>query len=148
MLDFLEPWLVQPRAAVTIPLYNRVMLVSPFDRTEFSSRLSKISPTLDPITGIRFGSVRIRRCSSARQRRLLSLAQFGCRFLQTAHIHPPGRLGFACSSSLHRAYVIELTSDRIPALIQTAQSGSYLPDSIDRRGRGNQERCFLRRSSS
>ena len=117
-LDFLEPWLMQPRAAVTIPLYNRVILVRPFDRTVFSGRPSKISQTLDPIAGIQFrlrrggidqrwpsGSVCIRRCSSARQGRLLSLAQFGCRLLQTAHIHPPRRLGFACSSSLHRAYV-------------------------------------------
>jgi hypothetical protein len=40
-LDFLEPWLMQPRAAVTIPLYNRVILVRPFDRTVFSSRPSR-----------------------------------------------------------------------------------------------------------
>ena len=76
-LDFLEPWLMQPRAAVTIPLYNRVILVRPFDRTVFSSRPSKISQALDTITGIQFrvgsrglhqpwslGTVCVSRCSS------------------------------------------------------------------------------------
>jgi len=122
-LDFLEPWLMQPRAAVTIPLYNRVILVRPFDRTVFSSRPSKISQPLDPIAGIQFrllrggidqrwpsGSVCVRRCSSARQGRLLSLAQFVDFFKPLIFIPPggsasPAHLLFIERTSLHRCYV-------------------------------------------
>ena len=153
-LDFLEPWLMQPRAAVTIPLYNRVILVRPFDRTVFSSQPSKISQTLDPIAGIQFrllrggidqrwpsGSVCVRRCSSARQGRLLSLAQFGCRLLQTAHIHPPGgsaspaHLLFIERTSLPGCYVGPDPCADPNCSVLKPPSG--LDRQIDRRGRGN-----------
>jgi hypothetical protein len=73
--------------------------------SEFSGRLSKITQALYSITGTQFrvgsrgldkrwslGSVCISRCSSARERRLRSFAQFGCQFIDTAHIALPQKL--------------------------------------------------------
>jgi hypothetical protein len=54
LADFPEPWLVQSHATAIIPLYKCVVFVRLLDRTEFSSRLSEISQTLDAITGIQF----------------------------------------------------------------------------------------------
>jgi len=75
--DFLEPWLVQSHSTVIIPLYKRIVFVGLLNRSELSSRLSKISQALDAITGIQFrvgskgldqwwpvGSVCLSRCSS------------------------------------------------------------------------------------
>jgi hypothetical protein len=54
LADLLEPRLVKPLATVVIPLYKRVVFVRLLNCTEFSSRLSEISQTLDAITGIQF----------------------------------------------------------------------------------------------
>ena len=110
--DLLEPRLVQSHSTVIIPLYKRIVVIGLLNCSEFSSRLSKISQALDAITGIQFrvgsrgldkrwplGSVRVSRCSSMRQRRLRSFAQFGYQLIDTAHISLPQRLFFACSSA-------------------------------------------------
>ena len=55
LADLLEPRLVQSRAMVVIPLYKRVVFVRFLNCSEFPSRLSKISQTLNAITGIQFG---------------------------------------------------------------------------------------------
>src|ERR1700686_3607644 len=75
--NFLQPRLAQPHTTVVIPLYKRVVFVRLLNCTEFSSRLSEISQTLDAITGIQFrvgsgrlderwplGSVCVSRCSN------------------------------------------------------------------------------------
>jgi hypothetical protein len=54
LADFLEPWVVQSPATLIIPLYKCVVFVRLLNCTEFSSRLSEISQTLDAITGIQF----------------------------------------------------------------------------------------------
>jgi hypothetical protein len=41
-------------ATVIIPLDDRVIFVSSFNRTEFSIRLSEVAQTLDPISGTHF----------------------------------------------------------------------------------------------
>jgi hypothetical protein len=77
LADFLEPWLVHSHATVIIPLYKCVVFVRLLNCTEFSSRLSEISQTLDTITGTEFrvgsgglderwplSSVCVSRCSS------------------------------------------------------------------------------------
>ena len=53
--DFLKPRLAQSHATVVIPLYQRVVFVRLLNCSEFSGRLSKISQTLDAISGIQFG---------------------------------------------------------------------------------------------
>ena len=68
---------MQSHSTVVIPLYKRVVFVRLLNCTEFSSRLSEISQTLDAITGIQFrvgrrglderwplGSVCVSRCSN------------------------------------------------------------------------------------
>jgi hypothetical protein len=75
--SFLQPRLAQSHSTVIIPLYKRVVFVRLLNCTEFSSRLSEISQTLDAITGIQFrvgsrglderwplGSVCVSRCSN------------------------------------------------------------------------------------
>jgi hypothetical protein len=52
--DFLKPRLAQSHTSIVIPLYQRVVFVRSLDCSEFSSRLSKISQTLDAIPGIQF----------------------------------------------------------------------------------------------
>ena len=52
--DLLEPWLAQSHTSIAIPLYKRIVFVGLLNCSEFSSRLSKISQTLDAITGIQF----------------------------------------------------------------------------------------------
>ena len=52
--NFLKPRLVQSHSTVIIPLYKRVVFVRLLNCSEFSSRLPKISQTLDTITGIQF----------------------------------------------------------------------------------------------
>jgi hypothetical protein len=52
--DFLKPRLAQSHTSVVIPLYKRVIFVRSLNCSEFSSRLSKISQTLDAIPGIQF----------------------------------------------------------------------------------------------
>ena len=67
---------MQPHSTVIIPLYKCIVFVGLLNCSEFSSRLSKISQTLDAITGIQFrvgnrgldkrwplGSVCLSRCS-------------------------------------------------------------------------------------
>jgi hypothetical protein len=113
-LNLLERRLVESRATVVIPLYERVFFIRLLNCTEFSSRLSEISQPLDAITGIQFrvgsrglderwplGSVCVSRCSNVRQRRLRSFAQFWCQFIDAAHIPFPRWLCFACLSSLY-----------------------------------------------
>jgi hypothetical protein len=93
---------VQPHSTVIIPLYKRIVFIRLLNCSEFSSRLSKITQALYSITGIQFrvgsrglderwslGSVSVSRCSSVRERRLRSFAQFGCQFIRTAHIPLP-----------------------------------------------------------
>jgi hypothetical protein len=76
LANFFKPRLVQSHTTVVIPLYKRVVFVRLLNCTEFSSRLSEISQTLDAITGIQFrlgsrglderwslGSVCVSRCS-------------------------------------------------------------------------------------
>jgi hypothetical protein len=53
--DFLKPRLAQSHATVVIPLYKRVVFIRLLNCSKFSSRLSKISQTLDAITGIQVG---------------------------------------------------------------------------------------------
>jgi hypothetical protein len=53
-LHLLEPRLVQSHTTVMIPLHKRIVFVRLLHGSEFSSRLSKISQTLDAITGIQF----------------------------------------------------------------------------------------------
>jgi hypothetical protein len=50
-LDLRERRLVESRATVVIPLDNRVLFVSSLNSAEFSSRLSEVAQTLDPISG-------------------------------------------------------------------------------------------------
>jgi hypothetical protein len=52
--NFLKPRLAQSHTTSVIPLYKRVVFVGLLNGSEFSSRLSKISQTLDAITGIQF----------------------------------------------------------------------------------------------
>jgi hypothetical protein len=54
LADLLQPRLVQSHPTVIIPLYKRLVFVRLLNCTEFSSRLSEISQTLDAITGIQF----------------------------------------------------------------------------------------------
>jgi hypothetical protein len=54
LADLLEPRLMQSHSTVVIPLYKRVVFVRLLNCSEFSSRLSEISQTLDAITGIQF----------------------------------------------------------------------------------------------
>jgi hypothetical protein len=54
MADFLKPRLAQSHTTVVIPLYKRVVFVRLLNRSEFSGRFSKISQTLDTISGIQF----------------------------------------------------------------------------------------------
>jgi hypothetical protein len=54
LADLLEPRLAESHSTVVIPLYKRVVFVRLLNCTEFSSRLSEISQTLDAITGIQF----------------------------------------------------------------------------------------------
>jgi hypothetical protein len=42
---------VQSRATVIIPLDDRVLFVSSLNCADFSSRLSEVAQTLDPISG-------------------------------------------------------------------------------------------------
>jgi hypothetical protein len=49
--DSLQPWLVQSHSTVIIPLYKCVVFVRLLNCAEFSSQLSKITQTLDTITG-------------------------------------------------------------------------------------------------
>jgi quercetin dioxygenase-like cupin family protein len=51
LANFFEPRLAQSHTTVVIPLYKRVVFVRLLNCTEFSSRLSEISQTLDAITG-------------------------------------------------------------------------------------------------
>ena len=128
LADFFEPRLAQSHTTVIIPLYKRVVFVGLLNCSEFSSRLSKVTQALYSITGIQFrvggrgldkrwslGSVCISRCSSVRERRLRSFAQFGCQFIDAAHIVLPQRLA---SYSLSMRIGLE----RMPPLFQTAQS--------------------------
>jgi hypothetical protein len=75
--NFLKPRLAQSHTTVVIPLYKRVVFARLLNCTEFSSRLSEISQTLDAITGIQFrvgsrglderwplGSVCVSKCSN------------------------------------------------------------------------------------
>ena len=50
-LDPLERRLVDPHAAVIIPLDDRVIFVSLLNCAEFSIRLSEVAQTLDAISG-------------------------------------------------------------------------------------------------
>ncbi len=90
LADLLEPGLAQSHSTVIIPLYKRIVFVGLLNYSEFSSRLPKISQALDARTGIQFrvgdrgldkpwplGSICLSRCSSMRERRLRSFAQFG-----------------------------------------------------------------------
>jgi hypothetical protein len=52
--NFLKPRSVQSHSTVIIPLYKGVVFVRLLNCSEFSSRLSEISQTLDAITGIQF----------------------------------------------------------------------------------------------
>lgn len=53
-LDLLERRLVDPHTTVIIPLDDRVIFVSLLNCAEFSSRLSEVPQTLDPISGSQF----------------------------------------------------------------------------------------------
>ena len=77
IVDFLKPRLAQSHTSIAIPLYKRVVFIRLLNCSEFSSRLSEISQTLDAITGIQFrlgsrglderwslGSVCVSRCSN------------------------------------------------------------------------------------
>ena len=77
LANFFKPRLAQSHTTVVIPLYKRVVFVRLLNCSEFSSRLSEISQTLDAITGIQFrvgsrglderwplGSVCVSRCSN------------------------------------------------------------------------------------
>ncbi len=77
IVDFLKPRLAQSHTSMAIPLYKRVVFIRLLNCSEFSSRLSEISQTLDAITGIQFrlgsrglderwslGSVCVSRCSN------------------------------------------------------------------------------------
>jgi hypothetical protein len=46
--------LVESRTTVIIPLDDRIFFVSSLNRADFSSRLSEVSQTLDPISGFQF----------------------------------------------------------------------------------------------
>jgi hypothetical protein len=132
LADSFEPRLVQSHTTVIIPLYKRVVFVGLLNCSEFSGRLSKITQALYSITGTQFrvgsrgldkrwslGSVCISRCSSARERRLRSFAQFGCQFIDAAHIAftPEACLRlFICSLSMR------IGLERMAPLFQTAQS--------------------------
>jgi hypothetical protein len=52
--DFLKPRFMQSHSTVVVPLYERVVFVRLLNCSEFSSWLSKISQTLDAISGIQF----------------------------------------------------------------------------------------------
>jgi hypothetical protein len=49
--DLLEPRVAQPHPTVIVPLHKRVVFVCLLHCSEFSSRLSKMSQTLDAISG-------------------------------------------------------------------------------------------------
>jgi hypothetical protein len=53
-LDPLERRLVDPHAAVIIPLDDRIIFVSLLNCAEFSSRLSEVAQTLDAISRTQF----------------------------------------------------------------------------------------------
>ena len=53
-LDLLERRLVDPHTTVIIPLDDRVIFVRLLNCAEFSSRLSEVPQTLDPISGSQF----------------------------------------------------------------------------------------------
>jgi len=50
-LDLLERRLAKSRATIFIPLDDRVLFVGSLDGPDFSSWLSEIAQTLDPISG-------------------------------------------------------------------------------------------------
>jgi len=54
LADLLEPRLLHSHTSIAIPLYQRIVFVRLLTCSEFSSRLSKISPALDMIAGIQF----------------------------------------------------------------------------------------------
>jgi hypothetical protein len=110
--DFLKPRLTQSHTTIVVPLDKRIIFVRSHNRSESSCWLSEVAQTHDAISGIQFrvgsrglderwslGSVRISRCSSMRERRLRSFAQFGFQFIDTAHIELPQTLAFASSSA-------------------------------------------------
>jgi hypothetical protein len=81
---------VKSRATVIIPLDDCVRFVSSLNRADFSSWLSEVAQTLDPISGIQLlpggrglgerwplGTVAVRDRPSVRQGWLGSLTQFG-----------------------------------------------------------------------
>ncbi len=53
-LDLLKRRLVDPHTTVIIPLDDRVIFVSLLNCAEFSTRLSEVPQTLDPISGSQF----------------------------------------------------------------------------------------------
>jgi hypothetical protein len=52
VLDLLERRLVDPHAAVIIPAYDRIIVVSLLNCAEFSCWFSKVAQTFDAISGI------------------------------------------------------------------------------------------------
>ena len=50
-LNLLKRRLVESRATVIVPFDDRVIFVSLLNCAEFSSRLSEVTQTLDPISG-------------------------------------------------------------------------------------------------
>jgi hypothetical protein len=75
-LNLLEPRLMESHTTVIIPFDHRVFFVRLLNCAEFSSRLSEVAQTLDPISGTQFlvagrrfserwsrGAVCIRRCA-------------------------------------------------------------------------------------
>ena len=50
-LNLLERRLVESHATVVIPFHDRVLFVSSLNCAEFSTRLSEVAQTLDPISG-------------------------------------------------------------------------------------------------
>jgi len=76
LADFLERRLVESRATVIILLDDRILFVSSLNCADFSSWLSEVAQSLDPISGTEFlvvgrrfgerrlfGTVYIRRCA-------------------------------------------------------------------------------------
>jgi hypothetical protein len=57
-LDFLKPGLVQPCAAIAVPLHYRVFFIRPLNCAQFPRRSSEIAEPLDAISGIQ---LRLRR---------------------------------------------------------------------------------------
>jgi hypothetical protein len=52
--NFFKPRPAQSHTTIAIPLHKRIVFIRLLNRSEFSSRLSKISQALDAITGIQF----------------------------------------------------------------------------------------------